>query len=1011
MPISSSVRLPPHPPLVAVKLVNAPVKDSRRFRMMLAESGMLKHLMFDFRKVQERMECWMRASTEAYPRSLVECSTAVNDGNTDPFTSSANILRNLFSGDSPEALVPFDILPKFKETSSSVHNTEPSSEDEPDSKIEGGRLRGLPHPNLVGSVIVVPYSGVDLDEAETGDTGNYHQLGPLSKCTVDIAALHATGRHLSGVEQEKMDGILIRHFYELFGCPLPVPLQALRPSQPLYPASGGPPQDPYNMSLTSPRHPFETPRSGRGLNNNTLLRPDVRAERCPHRCAFVLEYCDGGTLKQYVVNYSNLNQPVQQEPVQPTIDSYHQPPCYTAHQGLPADQASAIFYPILLGLDYLHSVLGVLHRDIKPENILLCKTDSGLNARGGVCTDPTIPVDSDPQANEEQLNISPFNTHFISQELWRVKLADFGISRPVDSAKTACGTRRYMAPEVMNPMLLRNMAMEQLRSQTDSTTPSQHQRYLIAGSTKGVDFIGSAYQQDETQESLKHRDSESFYTYGKSADVYSLGVVLQFMLCGGNPQALGAQWVIGNSSMEKAKEESDVTAISDTSNIHNKHPHRSSSLHTNHTSQHGGGVWEVPDRLLCHCHHNALPSSVCLKCKGLTNVILQLVNNMTSTNPVERPTLQELFVHPFVLQYGTFEEVTNVNPNSTGSDSGVSDVVLRAAFQQWWGLRHFPPKSAATTDSLGYEALKGANGVCIIQNAVKAAINRGDIITETTTPSPLLPPSYTSCSTLIKELHRDISPTTHGEIEAPSLISPHHFHNLTSLFPGLVFVPQSCAFLGKDIPSIYSPAPTQQGEASHIVKSVMDKYHARANAEMNTSEDIRRVEQNSGLIAIDEFVRFKEYIVHYNLQKAKQKNQASIDNRRNQKDSLSTSSDTDSSSIDTSDISTAPESGVAHASDLQKSQNTQISRCRKIPGRKNPSRLKQSQVNKSVGFFTRLREILGGNLKEPVGKKDIRGYGKAQKLNVNSCHSSGFKTKKESKTDPNSFPWCFSRSG
>ena len=65
---------------------------------------------------------------------------------------------------------------------------------------------------------------------------------------------------------------------------------------------------------------------------------------------------------------------------------------------------------MLLALEYLHQDLGVIYRDLKPENIL---------------------IGSDGY----------------------IRLADFGLSRSDIKGKLAtsiCGTREYLAPEVLN---------------------------------------------------------------------------------------------------------------------------------------------------------------------------------------------------------------------------------------------------------------------------------------------------------------------------------------------------------------------------------------------------------------------------------------------------------------------------------------------------------------------------------------------------------------------------------
>ncbi|XP_027360301.1 SRSF protein kinase 2 isoform X1 [Abrus precatorius] len=47
---------------------------------------------------------------------------------------------------------------------------------------------------------------------------------------------------------------------------------------------------------------------------------------------------------------------------------------YNRYKGLPLNKVREICKCILIGLDYLHSELGIIHADLKPENILLCST-------------------------------------------------------------------------------------------------------------------------------------------------------------------------------------------------------------------------------------------------------------------------------------------------------------------------------------------------------------------------------------------------------------------------------------------------------------------------------------------------------------------------------------------------------------------------------------------------------------------------------------------------------------
>ncbi len=87
---------------------------------------------------------------------------------------------------------------------------------------------------------------------------------------------------------------------------------------------------------------------------------------------------------------------------------------YYVGDGLPVYVASHYFNQLHSALCYCHS-LGISHRDLKPENLLLTKD-------------------------------------------WTLKLSDFGLSTKSTSSTTRCGTRDYVAPEVVgsqpyNPIL------------------------------------------------------------------------------------------------------------------------------------------------------------------------------------------------------------------------------------------------------------------------------------------------------------------------------------------------------------------------------------------------------------------------------------------------------------------------------------------------------------------------------------------------------------------------------
>lgn len=97
---------------------------------------------------------------------------------------------------------------------------------------------------------------------------------------------------------------------------------------------------------------------------------------------------------------------------------------------LPAPLARTIFLQVLSGVAYLHSQ-GIVHRDIKPSNVLVMYVVSV-----GECT-------ARLQANPREAS---------TVRAIHVKLSDFGLARVVASDQfmvTICGTRTYLAPEVL----------------------------------------------------------------------------------------------------------------------------------------------------------------------------------------------------------------------------------------------------------------------------------------------------------------------------------------------------------------------------------------------------------------------------------------------------------------------------------------------------------------------------------------------------------------------------------
>ncbi|CAI5475294.1 unnamed protein product [Closterium sp. Yama58-4] len=154
---------------------------------------------------------------------------------------------------------------------------------------------------------------------------------------------------------------------------------------------------------------------------------------------------------------------------------------------LPEKEAAQVFMQVASAVAFCHS-RGIVHRDIKPENILLCfnrSHDPGAEKKTEVFSStgsgraPARPTSASPSPSSTA-NPSARKSAFVPEPAphLRVKLADFGLALSIGRdgrTRGAAGSPYYMAPEV---------------------------------------FTGE---------------------YGCSADVWSLGVVLHVLLCGGVP--------------------------------------------------------------------------------------------------------------------------------------------------------------------------------------------------------------------------------------------------------------------------------------------------------------------------------------------------------------------------------------------------------------------------------------------------------------------------------------------
>ncbi|KAJ1403844.1 Serine/threonine-protein kinase, active site [Sesbania bispinosa] len=121
---------------------------------------------------------------------------------------------------------------------------------------------------------------------------------------------------------------------------------------------------------------------------------------------------------------------------------------YNRYKGLPLNKVREICKCVLIGLDYLHSELGIIHTDLKPENILLCSTID-------IAKDPfksgLSPILERPEGNTNggtgEAEKSGRNIDGIDV---RCKIVDFGNACWADKQfAEEIQTRQYRAPEVI----------------------------------------------------------------------------------------------------------------------------------------------------------------------------------------------------------------------------------------------------------------------------------------------------------------------------------------------------------------------------------------------------------------------------------------------------------------------------------------------------------------------------------------------------------------------------------
>jgi serine/threonine protein kinase len=188
---------------------------------------------------------------------------------------------------------------------------------------------------------------------------------------------------------------------------------------------------------------------------------------------------------------------------------------------------------------------------------------------------------------------------------FRVKLADYGVAADNIEGFTVVGTMRYAAPEVCGP---RN---PHPRAIARSLQPPQG-------------------------------------TYGPPADIFSLGVTMQFVLSGGCCTSLGKTWVVSESDM-KAVPGSGVWIIPRfrlcSSVEMSRYPSATKSKKTAHSWRNRADGWAVYKPAKCHC-------------ESLHPEVVFMINAMVDPDPAQRPTIPELMRSFPVLFHGEVTPAT-----------------------------------------------------------------------------------------------------------------------------------------------------------------------------------------------------------------------------------------------------------------------------------------------------------------------------------------------------------------
>lgn len=328
---------------------------------------------------------------------------------------------------------------------------------------------------------------------------------------------------------------------------------------------------------------------------------------CPHEIGLVMDYCDGGSLHNLVDTIARAG----------TIPADAKHAAKENRTTLLEREVVAILYAVASALMHLHNDFRMIHRDVKPANIFLCKSESQTADRPRGANDQPGDVRSRETADCRARSSC-------QEDAWRVKLGDYGVSSCVDTASTQCGTKRYMAPEILVP------SKDTIKQKGNATQVS-----------KGAP------------------------TYGPAVDVFSFGVTMQHVASGGCHASLRRQWVIPPPPQREA--------VGAASHVKRTPPKLSAAVDD-------GVHWQIsPASLVCaRCRSQSMDQRMpqppaffgsasadaetqrshvsdsfgSCRCDNLHSDLIQLMNSMVDEDPGKRPSLREVVLHPAVLRLG-----------------------------------------------------------------------------------------------------------------------------------------------------------------------------------------------------------------------------------------------------------------------------------------------------------------------------------------------------------------------